>query len=197
MITLALDLGSTTGWAIGGHAGERLSSGSIELLPAKAVREQTKTGMDRRCDGRILSLARWLDTTLVENRVERVVFEDVLFVHSAKQAQLWSSFRATVWVTCAVDRSPAPQLHCLPVATIKKFFTGYGGAEKVHMAQALLDGRKGFAGEFRIGPNKRGDTDLLETSSGRSVDDNEVDALAILAYAQHVDAGKIRWPYEQ
>lgn len=195
MITLALDLGSTTGWALGDRNG-RFSSGSIELMPAKAVREQTKKAWDRRCDGRILALARWLDATLTTNKVERVVFEDVLFVHSAKQAQLWSSFRATVWVTCAVTRDPAPVLHCLPVATIKKFFAGYGGAEKLHMAQALLDGKKAFAGEFIIGPNKRGDTDLLETASGRSVDDNEVDALAILAFAQHVDAGKTKWPYE-
>lgn len=196
MTTLALDLGSTTGWALGDRNG-RFSSGSLELLPAKQVREQAKTGMDRRCDGRVLALARWLDAKLAENQVERVVFEDVLFVHSAKQAQLWSSFRATVWVTCAITRPVRLDLHCIPVATIKKFFTGYGGAEKIHMAQALLDGKKGFAGEFVIGPNKRGDTDLLEASSGRSVDDNEVDALAILAYAQHVDAGKTQWPYEQ
>lgn len=195
MITLALDLGSTTGWAVGDRHG-RFASGSVTHLNAKQLREQKKTSMERRCDGRVVALADWVGKTLVEWKIERVVFEDVLFIQSLAQGQLWSSFRAAVWVQCMVDRGTPIEMHCLPVATIKKFFTGHGGAEKVHMAQALLDGRRGYRDEFHVGTNKKGDTDLLERKSGRSVDDNEVDALAILAFAAAVDAGTAVWPYD-
>lgn len=195
MITLALDLGGTTGWALGDRTG-RFSSGSTEWMPKKLVKAQTVSGMDRRCDGRVIAFSRWLGQQISEKTIERIVFEDVQFAGSTMQAHLWASYRGAVWVQAMVDRGRTVEMHCVPVGTLKKFFTGYGGAEKVHMAQALLTGPH-FPDEFKVGVNRKGQNDLLETSSGRSVDDNEVDALALLAYSRAVDNGSLKWPYDQ
>lgn len=195
MITLALDLGGTTGWALGDRTG-RFASGSSEWMGKKEVKTQKANGFDRRCDGRIVAFAKWVGEQISTKSVERIVFEDVQFAGSTMQAHLWASYRGAVWVMAMVDRGHPVELHCVPVGTLKKFFSGHGGAEKIHMAQALLSGPH-FPGEFVVGPNRKGETDLLEASSGRSVDDNEVDALALLAYSQSVDNGKIHWSYEQ
>jgi Holliday junction resolvasome RuvABC endonuclease subunit len=114
--------------------------------------------MLRRQDPRIARLFHWLRGVL---KPDLVVFEDVEFQTYTCQTQLWSSFRTAVWLAFS-DRSVI--LECVPVTTLKKFATGYGSADKKQMRAAL----------FTQFPETRPD-----------LDDNAVDALWILKWAEH------------
>lgn len=89
-----------------------------------------------------------------------VVFEDVQFSTYTLQTQLWASLRTCVWLTLG----KSCLLECLPVSTLKKFATGFGGATKEGMAAALFKQSPGFRGQ--------------------KLDDNAIDAIWIFKWAQ-------------
>jgi len=154
--TLALDLGTTTGWAAW-FADGIVTSGSWTLATPKELRQQRKYGGERRSDVRFHRLRQRIGDTIAAYQIEQVVFEDVLFLSSQAQSQLWASLRAAVW--CQAVRAT---IDCVHTGTLKKFATGSGNADKAAMGAALA---------------------ALPPPWSRQVsDDNEADALWILRW---------------
>src|SRR6185295_12495148 len=89
MKILALDLGTTTGYAVEADS-YPLSCGSIVLATPKEIRYQAKLRMDRRCDMRFMRLVRYLRSLCRCFGVDWIVFEDVQFASTSKQAHLWA-----------------------------------------------------------------------------------------------------------
>jgi hypothetical protein len=125
---LALDLGTSTGYAFNPGA-KPLECGSWELATKDEITQFGKERLNRRRDPRVLRLKEKL---LMFRCPDIVVFEDVQFATSTYQVQLWSAFRSAVWLTF-----PHILIDCVPVATLKLFATGHGGATKSMMASAL------------------------------------------------------------
>jgi Holliday junction resolvasome RuvABC endonuclease subunit len=154
--TLALDLGTTTGWAVW-FADGVVTSGAWLLATPKELRQQRKYGGERRGDLRFHRLRQRIADTIAAYQIEQVVFEDVLFLSSQAQSQLWASLRAAIWCY-----SHQIRVDCVHTGTLKKFATGSGNADKAAMAAALA---------------------ALPPPWSRQVrDDNEADALWILRW---------------
>lgn len=160
-----MDLGTHTGYA---HnlAGEiTLTAGTWHLATPKEVTQWGRERWTRRNDPRVHRLQEYL---LSLPKPDIVVFEDVQFASSVLQVQLWASLRTATWLT--LGRSCL--LECVPVATLKKYATGYGSADKIGMAKAL----------FKQCP------DL----SKQHLDDNAVDAIWLFRWAQqHLSQAKL------
>lgn len=154
--TLALDLGTDTGYAVDDGFG-KLSVGAWKLGSARAITEWGKTRMTRRCDPRVLLLYR----SLCRMFPEIVIFEDVQFASSTYQVQLWSSLRAAIW--CAYGARSNVTIECVPTGTLKKFATGDGRATKEMMAAAL----------YRLWPERKSD----------NLSDDAIDALWLWHWA--------------
>lgn len=130
MNILALDLGSTTGAAWGDSS---LSVQSLTWATDKELRAMRLDRIDRRGDIRVIRFFTWLTKQNATCKFDAVVFEDVQFSSSTAQTQLWSSFRAAVWL--AFDSSI---IEAVAVGTLKKFATGFGSAKKDQMEESLL-----------------------------------------------------------
>lgn len=159
---LALDLGTTTGWAFRNRAGI-VTAGSWLLQTKAATTAAAKLRMDRRLDARIPALFAKLVGMYRdhENPIDFMVFEDVQFSQYTQQTQLWSSFRAVMWLFAAHN---AIDIDCCPVKTLKKFGTGNGAADKAQMMREAA----------RLFPNVP------------IVDDNCADALHLLSWARTI-----------
>ena len=145
LTVLALDLGTTTGWALAPRGGA-MRSGNFRLDPAKVG------GNGRRW----IAFREWLTATAREvGGVQVVYVEDVRRHVSNLSARVYCGYLAMLEAWCAANNV---RLEGVGVGTIKKHFTGDGRAKKGAMI-----------GEAR----RRGIT---------VDDDNEADALAILAY---------------
>lgn len=133
MNILALDLGSTTGFAYG--------TGQCPIIDSRTwatdaeLKAMRLCRLDRRGDIRVIRFFDWLTSLHNECKFDAVVFEDVKFVRSQAQAHLWASFRTTVWLAF-----PSTHIECVDVGTLKKFATGHGGADKALMSAALHRG---------------------------------------------------------
>lgn len=153
--TLALDIGTTTGWAI--RKTEAVLSGSWLLATPKELRQQRKLGRERTGDIRFFRLRERIEEAIRDHGIKNVVFEDVLFLSSQAQSQLWASLRAAVWMASASLR-----IACVHTGTLKKFATGTGNARKEAMVATVAK---------------------LPPPWGRVVrDDNEADAVLILRW---------------
>jgi Holliday junction resolvasome RuvABC endonuclease subunit len=153
--TLALDIGTTTGWAI--RKPEAVLSGSWLLATPKELRHQRKLGEERTGDLRFFRLRDRIEETVRDHLIENIVFEDVLFLSSQAQSQLWASLRAAVWMAGESHR-----VECVHTGTLKKFATGAGNARKEAMIATVAN---------------------LPPPWGRLVrDDNEADAVLILRW---------------
>ena len=166
MNILALDLGTSTGYAYGHNdpiAGTEL------LATDKEIRAWGEQRLSRRCDPRIARLYSWcVNWVRSSDAPSLVVFEDVQFASYTLQVQLWASLRAAVW--CAF--SPVNVIfECVPVGTLKLFATGHGRATKEAMAAAL----------YREHPEMR----------KKGYDDNAVDAIFLWKWAKH-NLGRLR-----
>lgn len=153
MNILALDLGTTTGWATLIDGVE--ASGAWLLAKPKELKAQKLERKDRRNDLRITRLFRLIAGVHERTPLTWIWFEDVQFLSTQLQAQLWASLRAAVWLN-----GHTVQIDCVPVGTLKKFATGHGNATKEMMIAAL--------------PSSLGVTD-----------DNQADALHLLHFARH------------
>lgn len=125
---LALDLSTTTGWALTQNG--QVHSGSQSFKP-------------QRFDGggmRYLRFQRWLnELNQVENPIAMVVFEEVRRHVSTDSAHAYGGFMATLTSWCEAQKIP---YQGVPVGTIKKHATGKGNASKEEMIAAAR--AKGF-----------------------------------------------------
>lgn len=130
MNILAIDIGTHCGYCY--NQGKAVMAGTLHLATAKEVADWGKQRLTRRGDPRICRFKHWLDELLPFNAL---VFEDVEFVHSRKQAHLWAAFRSVIWLAGCAECDMV--VEAVPVGTLKKFATGHGGADKAMMGRAL------------------------------------------------------------
>lgn len=150
---LALDLGTTTGWALRGQNGG-ITSGTMTFRPSRFE----GGGM------RFLRFRGWLaEVATLSGGVARIVLEEVRAHAGTDAAHLYGGFLAHLSAWCE-ERSIAYQ--GVPVATIKRFATGKGNADKAKMVAAIQ--ARGFA----------------------PADDNEADAIALLLWATDPTGGR-------
>jgi Holliday junction resolvasome RuvABC endonuclease subunit len=117
MSTLALDLGSATGYAT--WKDDRITIGTKKLCH------------DKRASGvRALDFYRWLNQMIREHGINQVFFERVYAHSGTEAAHLYGYFMHTLAAVCEEHR-----IRCvgIPVTTIKKFATGNGHASKEDM----------------------------------------------------------------
>lgn len=172
MRILALDLGTTFGYAMEDDH-YPLSCGSVELATPKEIRYQARLRMDRRCDMRFMRFLRYVRMLCRNFSPAWIIFEDVQFASTSKQAHLWATWRAAVWL---VSDEFQVQTECCPVATLKKFATGSGKAEKSDMARYLCQNPR-----FKLGKGF-----VVDDNTGLKLDDNAVDALHLLNWAKSI-----------
>jgi len=128
MTILALDLGTSTGYAMQTADGNILS-GSVSF-------KQT------RFDGggvRFLRFKKWL-TEIKQSGVTEVCYESVRRHVSNDSAHCYGAFMGILTAWCEHHEIPYTGV---PVGTIKKHATGKGNASKEQMIQAAID--KGFS----------------------------------------------------
>jgi len=127
---LALDLGTTTGWALRNLRG-RILSGTAEFKPHRFE----GGGM------RYLRFERWLDETIrLAGDVEAVYFEEVRRHVGVDAAHAYGGFLAGLTAWC---EEHAIAYQGVPVGTIKRFIAGKGNADKAAVIAAVRE--RGFA----------------------------------------------------
>lgn len=170
-VILALDLGSTTGWALEAMD-YSMACGSWTLCDDKTMKEARRNRMDRLLDPRIPAL--WAKISEIHTRygINWLVWEDVRFSTYTNQTQLWSSFRTVCWLFAARH---GLRTECIDVSTLKKFATGHGNADKALMAWTVADKRF-------VKSNGR----IVDSLTGAKLDDNAVDALHLLRWAKSI-----------
>ncbi len=123
---LALDLGTTTGWAHSNKDGA-VTSGSVTFKPSRFESQNM----------RFLKFEKWLDQW---PEVEIIFFEEVRRHLGVDAAHAYGGFVATL-TTWALKRKRS--YSGVPVGTIKKFITGKGNANKEAVIKAVQ--AKGFS----------------------------------------------------
>ena len=120
---LAIDLGTTTGWAA--RADDRLVSGVVAFTPARFE----GGGM------RYLRFRRWL-TELGQTLggIEEIAFEEVRRHQGVDAAHAYGGFMATL--TAWAEHHDIPYSG-VPVGTVKKFIAGKGNANKDQVVAAV------------------------------------------------------------
>lgn len=123
---LALDLGTTTGWALN-PTGGFITSGTVSFRPS-------------RYDGggmRYLRFRNWLNQ-LVQggNAIQAVYFEEVRRHVGTDAAHIYGGFMACLSAWC---EEHAVAYQGVPVGTIKRFITGKGNADKAAVIAALRE----------------------------------------------------------
>jgi Holliday junction resolvasome RuvABC endonuclease subunit len=135
MFQISIDLGTKTGLAYW-QAGQLKHLASVELAPRK---ELDKLKNIRGYDPRPARLIEFMETEAaavgLDGVPDAVAFEDVLFVRSRAQAQLWGSFRGALWLWG--HRAGVKQWVAVSVQQVKKQATGSGFADKLAMAEAF------------------------------------------------------------
>jgi hypothetical protein len=121
---LALDLGTTTGWALRSQDGG-ITSGSITFKPTRFE----GGGM------RFLRFRRWLaEVTGLSGGITRIAFEEVRRHVSTDSSHVYGGFLATLTAWCEQESIP---YEGVPVGTIKRYATGKGNADKAAMMAAI------------------------------------------------------------
>jgi hypothetical protein len=127
---LALDLGTTTGWAIRGFD-SLITSGTVSFKPG-------------RYDGggmRYLRFTNWVtELDRLSGPIEAIYFEEVRRHAGTDAAHVYGGLMATLETWAELQGVP---YQGVPVGTIKKFLTGLGNANK----QAMIDAarKRGFS----------------------------------------------------
>lgn len=121
---LALDLGTTTGWALVSRDGS-ITSGSQSFKPQRFE----GGGM------RFLRFKRWLtDIKQCNNGIDQVVFEEVRRHVGVDAAHAYGGFMGQLTAWCEHHQIP---YQGVPVGTIKKHATGKGNASKDEMVASV------------------------------------------------------------
>lgn len=125
MNILAIDLGTTTGWAL--KAQGFVNGGSKSFKPQRFE----GGGM------RYLRFRRWLtEIKSSVDTIEAVYFEEVRRHLGVDAAHAYGGFLATLTAWCEHHQIPYSGV---PVGTIKKFATGRGNASKIEMMTKASD----------------------------------------------------------
>jgi hypothetical protein len=123
-VVLALDLGTTTGWALRGQDGG-ITSGTMTFKPTRFE----GGGM------RFLRFRGWLaEVAALSGGVARIVFEEVRAHVGTDASHVYGGFLATLTSWCEEHEIP---YEGVPVGTIKRFATGKGNADKAKMVAAI------------------------------------------------------------
>jgi hypothetical protein len=121
---LALDLGTTTGWAIRGHDG-LITSGTVSFRPG-------------RFDGggmRYLRFTNWLtEIDRLSGPIAAIWFEEVRRHVATDAAHVYGGLMATLTAWAELRAVPYSGT---PVGTIKRHATGHGSASKQAMIAAV------------------------------------------------------------
>ena len=121
---LALDLGTTAGWALRSGDGA-IASGTVSFRPS-------------RYDGggmRYLRFRGWLDQLVTDvGGLSAVHFEEVRRHAGTDAAHVYGGLLATLTAWC---EQHAVAYQGVPVGTIKRFATGKGNADKAAMLAAM------------------------------------------------------------
>lgn len=125
---LALDLGTTTGWALRDSDGH-ITSGSESFRPHRFE----GGGM------RFLRFKRWLNSKACDG-IDCLYFEEVRRHAGVDAAHAYGGFLATLTAWCEHHQIP---YQGVPVGTIKKHATGKGNADKAAVMAAIR--ARGFA----------------------------------------------------
>ena len=126
---LALDLGSTTGWAVR-TSRCRILSGAAEFRSTRFE----GGGM------RYLRFGKWLEQTLeVTGGIDAVYFEEVRRHIGTDAAHVFGGLLAPLTSWCEGNAIP---YQGVPVGTIKRYATGKGNADKAAMIAAVRE--RGF-----------------------------------------------------
>lgn len=121
---LALDLGTTTGWALA-QTDAQITSGSQSFKPQRFE----GGGM------RFLRFKRWLtDVKQCSPNISLIVFEEVRRHAGVDAAHAYGGFMGQLTAWCEHHQIP---YEGVPVGTIKKHATGKGNASKEQMIQAM------------------------------------------------------------
>ena len=121
---LALDLGTTMGWALACRDGS-ITSGSQSFKPQRFE----GGGM------RFLRFKRWLtDIKRCNDGIEQVVFEEVRRHVGVDAAHAYGGFMGQLTAWCEHHQIP---YQGIPVGTIKKHATGKGNASKDEMVASV------------------------------------------------------------
>lgn len=121
---LALDLGTTTGWALA-QTDAQITSGSQSFKPQRFE----GGGM------RFLRFKRWLtDIKQCSTDISLIVFEEVRRHAGVDAAHAYGGFMGQLTAWCEHHQIP---YEGVPVGTIKKHATGKGNASKEQMIQAM------------------------------------------------------------
>jgi hypothetical protein len=121
---LALDLGTTTGWALRGPDG-RITSGTITFRSSRFE----GGGM------RYLRFQNWLrEMADLAGPIERIVFEEVRRHIGTDAAHVFGGLLATLTAWAEMNAIP---YQGVPVSTIKRFATGRGNADKATVIAAV------------------------------------------------------------
>lgn len=123
-ITLALDLGTTTGWALRPREGE-IAHGFVSFRPQRFE----GGGM------RYLRFKRWLtELKSTTTHIDAVYFEEVRRHAGVDAAHAYGGFMAHLTAWCEHHSIP---YQGVPVGTIKKHASGKGNASKDEMITAV------------------------------------------------------------
>ena len=123
-VILALDLGSTTGWALRGRDGS-ITSGTMTFRPSRFE----GGGM------RYLRFRAWLDEIAkLGGPIDRIAFEEVRRHVSTDSSHVYGGLLATL--TAWAEQNVIPY-QGVPVGTIKRFATGKGNAGKDAVIAAM------------------------------------------------------------
>jgi Holliday junction resolvasome RuvABC endonuclease subunit len=121
---LALDLGTTTGWAFHSCLG-LITSGTVSFKPGRFE----GGGM------RYLRFQGWLDEMLLlTERLDAIYFEEVRRHSSTDAAHVYGGFLSHLTAWCEKQTIP---YQGVPVGTIKKHITGSGNAGKEAVIKAV------------------------------------------------------------
>jgi hypothetical protein len=121
---LALDLGTTTGWALRG-SDDRITSGTMTFRPSRFE----GGGM------RYLRFNGWLqEIARLGGPFHRIVFEEVRRHVGTDAAHVFGGLLATLTAWAEMHSIP---YEGVPVGTIKRFATGKGNADKAAMIAAM------------------------------------------------------------
>jgi Holliday junction resolvasome RuvABC endonuclease subunit len=122
--TLALDLGTTTGWALRDSAA-LITSGTVSFRPSRFE----GGGM------RYVRFTDWLvELAMHANGIRRVVFEEVRRHAGTDAAHAYGGFLATLTSWCEEHEVP---YQGVPVGRIKRFIAGKGNADKQAVIAAV------------------------------------------------------------
>jgi Holliday junction resolvasome RuvABC endonuclease subunit len=119
---LALDLGTTTGWATRDRSG--VTSGTVTFKPSR----YEGGGM------RFLRFRKWLDEFLHLEPIDAVLFEEVRRHVSNDSSHVYGGFLAYLTGWCEEHQIPYVGV---PVGSIKRAATGKGNADKAAMIAAV------------------------------------------------------------